>query len=283
MTLTSPTQFLLEVELAALEPSERAAAADFLEANPPLLGAPLAIVIPAYNEAPTVAEVVAEIPSEAAGLEAEVIVVVDGATDATASRASRAGALVCDVPVNRGQGAALKLGYWLARARGAQVITTIDADGQYEPEEIARVVQPILDGKADFVSGSRRLGAELTTDRTRHAGVIVFGAFISLLVRHRITDPACGLRAMRAELTAAVTLEQQQYQASELMISAALNGYRLGEVPTTMRDRERHATGTKKGGNLGYGIRFARAAVHTWRRDRKAARKRLRPANTQCS
>jgi glycosyltransferase involved in cell wall biosynthesis len=241
------------------------------------------IVIPAYNEAPTVADVVAEIPSEAAGLEAEVIVVVDGATDATASRAASAGALVCDVPVNRGQGAALKLGYWLARARGAQVITTIDADGQYEPEEIARVVQPILDDKADFVSGSRRLGAELTTDRTRHAGVIVFGAFISLLVRHRITDPACGLRAMRAELTAAVTLEQQQYQASELMISAALNGYRLGEVPTTMRDREKHATGTKKGGNLGYGIRFARAAIHTWRRDRKAARRRLRPANTQCS
>ncbi len=283
MTLTSPTQFLLEAELAALEPAERAAAADFLAANPPLLGAPLVIVIPAYNEAPTVAEVVAEIPSEAAGLDAEVIVVVDGATDATASRAASAGALVCDVPVNRGQGAALKLGYWLARARGAQVITTIDADGQYEPEEIARVVQPILDGKADFVSGSRRLGAELTTDRTRHAGVIVFGAFISLLVRHRITDPACGLRAMRAELTAAVTLEQQQYQASELMISAALNGYRLGEVPTTMRDRERHATGTKKGGNLGYGIRFARAAIHTWRRDRNAARKRLRPANTQCS
>ena len=90
-------------------------------------------------------------------------------------------------------------------------------------------------------------------------------------------------RDARRKLTAAVTLEQPQYQASELMISAALNGYRLGEVPTTMRDRERHATGTKKGGNLGYGIRFARAAIHTWRRDRKAARKRLRPANTQCS
>jgi glycosyltransferase involved in cell wall biosynthesis len=283
MTLTSSYEFVLEAELAELAPCERDAAASFLSANPPRLGAPLAIVIPAYNEAPTVAEVVAEIPSTAAGLDAEVIVVVDGATDATASEAAAAGALVCDVPLNRGQGAALKLGYWLARARGAQVIATIDADGQYEPEEIARVVQPILDDEVDFVSGSRRLGAELTTDRMRHAGVIVFGAIIGALVRHRVTDPACGLRAMRAELTAAVTLEQPQYQASELMISAALAGYRLGEVPTTMRDRERHATATKKGGNLGYGIRFARAAVHTWRRDRSAARKRLRPANTQCS
>jgi glycosyltransferase involved in cell wall biosynthesis len=280
MTLTEPTATL---DLSALEPSEFDGAAAFLEANPPLLGAPLAIVIPAYNEGPTVAEVVAEIPSHAAGLETEVIVVVDGATDETAANAASAGALVCDVAINRGQGAALKLGYWLARARGAQIITTIDADGQYEPEEIARVVQPILDGQADFVSGSRRLGAELTTDRTRHAGVIVFGAIISTLVRHKITDPACGLRAMRAEVTAAVTLEQPQYQASELMISAALNGYRLAEVPTTMRDREKHATATKKGGNLGYGIRFARAAIHTWRRDRRAARTRLRPEKIQNS
>ena len=151
---------------------------------------------------------------------------------------------------------------------------TIDADGQYEPDEIGRVVTPILSGEADFVSGSRRLGSELTTDATRHAGVIVFGALISVLVRHRITDPACGLRAMRSEVTAAVRLEQPQYQASELMISAALHGYRLAEVPTTMRDRGRHATGTKKGGNFGYGVRFARAAIHTWWRDRTAARSR---------
>ena len=105
-------------------------------------------MIPAYNEEPTVADVVAEIPREAAGLQTEVIVVVDGARDATASKAAGAGALVCDVPVNRGQGAALRLGYWLARARGARVIATIDADGQYEPDEIGRVVEPILDGRA---------------------------------------------------------------------------------------------------------------------------------------
>ena len=70
------------------------------------------------------------------------------------------------------------------------------------------------------------------------------------------------MRAARdaAEVTAAVTLEQPQYQASELQISAALNGFRLAEVPTTMRDRGEHATATKKGGNFGYGVRFARAA-----------------------
>ncbi|MGI9184906.1 MAG: glycosyltransferase family 2 protein [Solirubrobacteraceae bacterium] len=283
MTLTNPDRSVTVAEYARLEPAERSAAEAFLAAHPAGAGAPLAVVIPAYNEEPTVADVIAGIPSEAAGLRSETIVVADGAQDATVDRAREAGALVCDVPVNRGQGAALRLGYWLARARGAQVIVTIDADGQYEAKEIAGVIEPILSGRADFVSGSRRLGSELTTDTTRHAGVIVFGALISLLVRHRITDPACGLRAMRSEVTAAVVLEQPQYQASELMISAALHGYRLAEVPTTMRDRGQHATKTKKGGNFGYGVRFARAAVHTWWRDRKAARTRERPANTQCS
>jgi glycosyltransferase involved in cell wall biosynthesis len=277
VSVAPPKPFALDAELAQLDPGERDAAAAFLAANPPGVGAPLAILIPAYNEEPAVAGVVHEIPREAAGLATEVIVVVDGATDATATEATRAGALVCDVPVNRGQGAALKLGYWLATARGARVICTIDADGQYEPEEIGRVVQPILDGKADFVSGSRRLGAELTTDRIRHLGVLVFGGIFSLIVRHRITDPACGLRAMTPELTQAVTLEQPQYQASELMISAALNGFRLAEVPTTMRDRSSFAGHTKKDGNFRYGVRFARAAVHTWWRDRNAARTRLRP------
>jgi glycosyltransferase involved in cell wall biosynthesis len=283
MKVEATAQTSVEALVAELEPVERDPAAAFLAANPPGLGAPLAVVVPAYNEEPAIAQVIAEIPREAAGLQTEVIVVVDGSADSTAERAVAAGALVCDVPVNRGQGAALRLGYWLARARGAKVIATIDADGQYEPEELGRVVEPILAGKADFVSGSRRLGAELTTDRVRHLGVLVFGALFSLMIGHRVTDPACGVRAMRAELTAAVTLEQPQYQASELMISAALNGFRLAEVPTTMRDRSSHAGHTKKDGNLRYGIRFARAALHTWRRDRKAARTRLRPEKIQCS
>jgi glycosyltransferase involved in cell wall biosynthesis len=283
VSLAPPRPQTATPDLSELDPVERDAAVAFLAEHPAGSGAPLAIVVPAYNEEPTVGGVVTEIPPAAAGLQTEVIVVVDGAKDATAARAAEAGGLVCDVKMNRGQGAALRLGYWLARARGARVIATIDADGQYEPREIAAVVQPILDDRAEFVSGSRRLGSELTTDRTRHLGVLVFAALFSVLVRHRITDPACGIRAMRADVTAAVTLEQPQYQASELMISAALNGFRLAEVPTTMRDRGAHATGTKKGGNLGYGVRFTRAALHTWKRDRKAARTRLRPEKIQCS
>ena len=195
MSSTQPPATIAPDEYAKLVPAERGAVDAFLATHPAGQGAPIAVVIPAYNEEPTVAEVVREIPAEAAGLATETIVVVDGAKDATAREATAAGALVCDVPVNRGQGAALKLGYWLARARGAQVIVTIDADGQYEAEEIGRVVEPILSGRADFVSGSRRLGDELTTDATRHAGVIVFGAAdlaAGPLARHRPGVRAAG-------------------------------------------------------------------------------------------
>ena len=275
--------FAIENEVANLPPEERGPAAAFLSAHPAGAGAPVAVVIPAYNEEPTVASVIAEIPAELGGLATEVIVVVDGSSDATAAEAASAGALVCDIPVNRGQGKVYKLAYWLARARGAQVITTIDADGQYKPEELERLVEPIVAGRADFVNGSRRLGTELTTDPVRHAGVIFFGGVVSLLLRQKITDPACGLRAMRSEVSASVRLDQPQYQSSELLIATAMNGYRVIEVPTTMRDRPDGATLTKKGPNLLYGMRFARAVLGTWRRERKAARTRLRSENTQKS
>ncbi len=277
----SMSSAVTEPDLNQLPPEERGPAGAFLAAHPPGAGAPIAVVIPAYNEEPTVASVIREIPATLAGLPTEVIVVVDGSADATAAEAASAGALVCDIPVNRGQGVVFKLGYWLARARGAQVIATIDADGQYEPLELERVVEPIVAGRADFVNGSRRLGTELTTDPVRHAGVIFFGGLVSLLLRQRITDPACGIRGMSAKVSESVTLQQSQYQSSELLIGTAMRGFRVIEVATTMLDRPDGATGTKKGPNLLYGMRFARAVLGTWRRERNAARTRLRSEKTQ--
>jgi glycosyltransferase involved in cell wall biosynthesis len=267
--------------VAHLRPEERGPAKAFFEENPPGAGAPVAVVIPAYNEEPTVRAVVEAIPNELAGQAVEVIVVNDGSADQTVAEARAAGALVCDIPVNRGQGLIFMLGYWLARTRGAQVIATTDADGQYDESELEQLVEPIVSGRADFVNGSRRLGTELTTDPMRHAGVIFFGHLVSILIGEKITDPACGIRAFSAELTGKVKLEQTQYQTSEILIASAMNGYRVIEVPTTMRDRPDGATLTKKGPNLLYGMRFARAVLGTWRRERKAARMRLRSEKTQ--
>src|ERR1019366_4370207 len=180
---------------------------------------PLAIVIAAFNEEGSIGPVIGALPGTVAGLATVKIVVCDGAVDGTVKEAAAAGALVCDVPVNRGQGAALRLGYRLAREGGARYIVTTDADGQYNPAEIPVLLAPILAGTADFVTGSRALGSEETADPVRR------------LAGKRITDPAFGLRAMRAEVTGAVRLEQPQYQSAELLIAVISRGFRVAEVP----------------------------------------------------
>ncbi len=272
MTAAAENATTLEQEILARPAEEREAARAFFNTYPAGEGAPIAVVIPAYNEEPTVATVVRGIPREIGGKAVEVIVVVDGSDDRTAEEARAAGALVCDVPVNRGQGLIFMLGYWLAYKRGSEMIATTDADGQYDESEFDRVLEPIMSGRADFVNGSRRLGTELTTDPVRHAGVIFFGGLISLLLRQRITDPASGIRAFRTAVPRTVKLEQTQYQTSELLIATAMNDFRVVEVATTMRDRPDGATLTKKGPNLLYGMRFARAILMTYWRELKRRR-----------
>lgn len=257
--------------VAYLERVDHEAAEDFDRRYGDRPAVPLAIVIAAYNEEPAVGSVVQALPHEVNGLATEVIVVSDGSSDKTAVMAEEAGALVCDVPVNRGQGAALRLGYYLARRRGARYIMTTDADGQYLAEDMSRVVAPLVSGEADFVSGSRRLGSTTSKDAVRNTGVVLFAAMISVLVRRRVTDPSCGLRAMRSDVTAHIQLEQPQYQASELLISTVMAGYRIKEVPIAMKARR--SGKTKKGGNFVYGWRFCSVVIRTWLRELRGDRK----------
>jgi glycosyltransferase involved in cell wall biosynthesis len=230
---------------------------------------PVALVIAAFNEEGAIGPVVEQLPKAACGLATEVIVVADGCADGTAKEADAAGAIVCDVPVNRGQGAALRLGYRIAREGGARYIVTTDADGQYNPEEIESLLAPVLDGSADFVTGSRRMGSEETRDPIRKAGVRFFALLVSSLTGQRISDTTFGLRAMRGEVTGAVLLAQPQYQASELLIGVITHGYKVLEVPATIHKRQ--VGQSKKGHNLIYGLRFLRVVLTTWWRERRRA------------
>ncbi len=228
---------------------------------------PVAIVIAAFNEEGAIGPVVDALPRTVAGMDTATIVVSDGSVDSTGKEAREAGALVCEVPVNRGQGAALRLGYRLARDGGARYIVTTDADGQYNPAEIESLIAPILAGQADFVTGSRKLGSEETKDPVRRLGVRVFALAISALTGQRISDTTFGLRAMRAEVTGAVRLDQPQYQASELLIGVITHGYRVAERPATIRRRK--IGKSKKGNNAFYAMRFAKVVVKTWWRERQ--------------
>jgi hypothetical protein len=228
---------------------------------------PVAIVIAAFNEAGVIGRVIEALPATICGLKTAVVVVSDGSKDRTAEEARTQGALVCDVPVNRGQGAALRLGYRLAREGGAGYIVTTDADGQYNPAEMERVLAPVVAGKADFVTGSRKLGSQETNDLVRRLGTWVFAVTISVLTRQRITDSSFGLRAMRAAVTGAVRLEQPQYQSSELLIAVLAHGFRVVEVPATIHKRK--VGESKKGHNAIYGLKFASVVVGTWWRERQ--------------
>ena len=228
---------------------------------------PVAIVIAAYNEQGVIGSVVDALPGTICGLATRAVVVSDGSKDETVSEARTHGALVADVPVNRGQGAALRLGYRLARDGGAEYIVTTDADGQYNPAEMERVLAPVVAGQADFVTGSRKLGSQETKDPVRRLGTWLFAVTISVLTGERITDTSFGLRAMRAEVTGAVRLEQPQYQSAELLIAVLSRGFRVAEVPATIHKRQ--VGESKKGHNAIYGLRYAGVVAGTWWRERR--------------
>jgi glycosyltransferase involved in cell wall biosynthesis len=246
----------------------------FDAAHPGLTWAPAVAVIAALDEEGGVGEVVADVPARACGLDVATLVVDDGSRDATADVARRAGAHVVRLEHNLGHGVALRVGYQLAREGGAQYIVTLDGDGQWNPVELPQVLAPVVAGEADFVIGSRVLGATETDDGFRQAGVHVFARLVRLLTRVPVTDTSSGFRAMRAEVTATVRQAQVQYQTSELLIGAIAQGSRIAERPIVMRKRA--AGESKKGHNLIYGIRYARVILSTWWRERRAAR--MRPA-----
>ena len=247
------------------DPVDSEALDDFRERHGDPAFAPLVVVIAAYNEAGGIGPVLANMPKTCAGLPVDVLVVVDGAEDDTAEIAAVQGAFVCVAPRNRGQGAALRLGYHLAAQGGAEYVATTDADGQYDNSELDVLLKPIMDGQADFVTGSRRLGAEDADSRLRWVGVRVFATLASVLTRRKLTDTSFGFRAMRAGLACAVTLREPQYQSSELLLGVLASGARVVELPMTMRRRGDGSS--KKGPGLVYGANYARVMTTTWWRD----------------
>ena len=104
----------------------------------------------------------------------------------------------------------------------------------------------------------------------RNTGVVVYAALISFLTKTPVTDTANPVRAFRAELPSELTLDEPQYQASELLIGAIMHGCRYAERPVTFR--ERHKGETKKSGNLLYGLRYGRVVLRTWLRERERRR-----------
>jgi glycosyltransferase involved in cell wall biosynthesis len=202
------------------------------------------VFIPAWNEQDSVAGVIADVRK--AIPDADVLVVDDGSTDATAERARGCGALVASLPFNQGLGAALQTGYLYALREGYGFCAHLDADGQHPPSEVARLLAEVRGDRADLVIGSRYRdpdAAEAESDDyrptiSRRIGTSVFRFFLTLATRQRFTDTTSGMRAANRRV---MSLFSEHYSPDfaeiESLQLAVRQGLRVEEVPVRMLER----------------------------------------------
>ncbi|SEV83893.1 DUF2304 family protein [Natrinema salifodinae] len=225
-------------------------------------GRTIYVVIPAYNEAETIRSVVQSLPETIRGHAVQPLVVSDGSADRTATEADCNGAIVVEHPINQGQGGALKTGFDVAQQNGADIVVTMDADGQHPVTELEDLVAPIVDGEADFVMGSRYKGVNESGNGTvREAGIRTFTLLINVLTKSEITDCTNGYRAIRGSKLDDLTLTEERFSAPELIIEARKNGLGIRELPITIEERK---AGDTKKPTLGYAFGLTRAIITTW-------------------
>lgn len=222
----------------------------------------ITVIVPAYDEAENLQVLLPQIPRRIEGIEVGVLVVDDGSSDRTAAVAREHGALAIRSPINRGQGAAIRIGIELLGRLGIEYGVTIDADNQHRPEDIAAVLAPVLRDELDLAIGSRILGTHEAGVGVRSAGIALLTRLINLLIGNRLTDCSSGFKAFRVSRLRGIPFVEEQFQAAEFIILCAKHGLRIGEVPIHIRAR--HAGSSKKGTDLTYGLRFTRTILRSW-------------------
>src|SRR4051812_24325542 len=204
----------------------------------------LVVTIPALNEEKTIAQVIAAIPRRISGVtETEVIVVNDGSTDRTAEVAERAGAMVVNLTGRPGLGYVFRTGLERAMRRGADVIVNIDGDGQFNAADIPKLVKPLLNDEADFVTCSRFAKAEYHPEMpsVKYWGNRVVTRIINWVCGGTdFTDVSCGFRAFNREAAYRLTLFGRFTYTQETFIDLFSKGLRIAEVPLRVRGVREH-------------------------------------------
>jgi glycosyltransferase involved in cell wall biosynthesis len=206
----------------------------------PAVTAPRRIaIVPARNEEGAIGQVVAEIRAFDPGL--DVVVIDDDSADRTAELAAAAGATVVRLPFNLGIGGAVQTGFMYAVARGYELAVRLDGDGQHDPSELPKLIEPVLRGEADIVVGSRFAAAAdaYRPPLARRAGIRFFARLVSLLVRQRVTDTTSGFQALNGKgIRLFADDYPHDYPEVEATVMVVKHRLRLLEVPVLMRERE---------------------------------------------
>ena len=203
-----------------------------------MTGKKVLIVIPAYNEEPSLGKVIEEVTFYVP--QADVLVVNDGSTDATARIAREERVLILDHPYNMGIGATMQTGFVYALRNDYDIAVQIDADGQHDPAFLPSLIEPILKGQSNLVIGSRYLSEEgFKSTFLRKLGIAFFACLIRILTRIRVTDPTSGFRAVDRKGIGIFSEEYpSDYPEVEAVISAYKQGLTFREVSVRMRRRQ---------------------------------------------
>jgi glycosyltransferase involved in cell wall biosynthesis len=196
------------------------------------------LFLPAHNEATTVAGVVARAPERVACRRVVTVVVDDGSGDGTASAAAAAGADVIATGGHRGLGAAVRAGLAHAVSLGAAAVAFCDADGEYAPEELERLVAPVIGGEADYVVGTRFAGKPSHMRAHRRLGNRLLTRWLAAIARAPISDGQSGYRALSAAAAADAEVIHDFNYAQVLTLDLLAKGHRYLEVPISYRFRE---------------------------------------------
>jgi glycosyltransferase involved in cell wall biosynthesis len=226
-----------------MESVEKAAATDGVSTEVQKSLPTLLVMLPALNEAATVASVIGRIPRNIDGVgRVEVLLIDDGSTDDTVALARGAGASVISHGYNRGVGAALQTGMDEAIARRVDIVVNMDSDGQFSPENIRDLIQPILAGRADMATASRFKDPALVPEmpKLKRAGNAGMSWLVSSIVGQRFADVSCGFRAYSREAILRLVLTGAFTYTQETFLVLASKGMRIVEVPIPVRGVREH-------------------------------------------
>ena len=223
----------------------------------------LAIVV-ARDEEAAVGQVLGGVPAEACGLPVDVLLVDDGSRDTTPDIGRELGARVVSHRACRGLGAALRTGIHIARDEGYSAAVYIDGDGEYDPADFARVLEPVARGRADYVLGSRFLGPREGMSWHRNLANRVTSAALGILMETVTSDGQTGYRALSARALAAARIAPDYNYAQVLTLSLWAHGIDSVEVPVHYRRRQNGRSFVR------YPEYLARVAPAVWREWRAA-------------
>jgi glycosyltransferase involved in cell wall biosynthesis len=194
-------------------------------------------IVPAFNEEASVGRVIDELRAFDPGF--DIVVVDDGSVDRTAGVAADRGAHVIRLPFNLGIGGAVQTGYRFAFEQGFDVAVQVDGDGQHDPAQLPKILEPVLDGDADLVVGSRFAGGgAYRSTAVRRIGIRIFASVVSAVVGQRVTDTTSGFRAVNRKGIALFAADYpHDYPEVEATVMCVKHKLRLTEVPVDMRER----------------------------------------------